>query len=161
MLPEREAKTAPLSFFSRFCPVSGLILLLVSPIHIRHQILDPIFIWISADSPLFFMLRPHLHQKHNGTDVAITICFLHPVTFNAFLWSWFHPTNIAKAAVAIGALCQTQVHAGEEQKKEESLELHDCCCCCSCCSLLSLNISQNVLGEKRLSCAACGGSVLL
>lgn len=29
-------------------------------------------------------------------------------------------------------LCQTQVHAGEDQKKEKSLKLHGCCC--SCCA---------------------------
>lgn len=33
-------------------------------------------------------------------------------------------------------LCETQVHAGEEQNQDKSVKLHGCCCssCCCCCS---------------------------
>lgn len=38
--------------------------------------------------------------SHNSSDVAITICFLNPVTFNVVRVG-SHPWSIAKAAVAI------------------------------------------------------------
>lgn len=131
MMTERGAKHL---LFLLFLFFGGLINLSHSSIHSCHQLLDPVVVWIGTDRLLFCLPWPLLHQKHNSSHVAITICFLYPVTFDVFLSILSHVINVTEAAVAKRPLCKTQAHAGEEQKKEKSLELHGCCCCCCCCS---------------------------
>lgn len=67
---------------------------------------------------------PFLQYEHNGLDVAASICFLYPVAYNIPLGTLLQASNMPQTAVLIGPLSQSEVHACQEQEKEQSLEPH-------------------------------------
>lgn len=86
---------------------SGLVDDLASPIHSDHQVLDPLVFRIGTDRPGFCLRRLFLFQEHNCADVAIAICFLHPVTLDVSPHAGLDLSHMSKAAVAIRAYVKT------------------------------------------------------
>lgn len=63
---------------------------------------DTFITFLSNQCPFPFPFL-NICYSHDSSLVAITICFLHPVTFNVSLCVGSHPLNVAKAAVTIRA----------------------------------------------------------
>jgi len=95
------------------CPIFLAGLNLRAP-HWIHHSLHPVDVGIGTDCARIPPLILPLHLKHNSSDVARAISFLHPEVHHILPHILFHSLNMAQAAIVIGALCQAQVHAGQD-----------------------------------------------
>lgn len=61
-------------------------------------------------------------HSHNSSYVAVTICFLPPVTFSVSLCIWSQRWIVSQAAVAIGAWRERHTQGGVTQIERKTLE---------------------------------------